>query len=193
MNDKIKILGEGLAFDDVLLVPQRSSIRSRYSGEIDTTALVARGAPPIQVPIISANMDTVTEAKMATTMALLGGFGVIHRFMSIEEQANEVRKVKERMRVMEEHPPVIHASATIHDARRLLKQRERGYVIVYDGDTFDGTLVGIATPRDFHAGTGDTPLREVMTPIERLWSVAPARRWKGRLPKCANIALRKCL
>jgi IMP dehydrogenase len=189
--DKIKILGEGLAFDDVLLVPQRSSIRSRYSGEIDTTALVARGAPPIQVPIISSNMDTVTEAKMATTMALLGGFGVIHRFMSIDDQVNEVRKVKERMRVMEDQPPVICASATIHDARRLLRQRERGYVIVYEGEAFNGTLVGIATPRDFHAGMPDTPLREVMTPLERLWSVPLGTNLEGAIAEMRKRRVEK--
>src|ERR1041384_3631837 len=106
MTTNPKIVGEGLGFDDVLLMPQRSGIRSRFSGEIDTSARVARGAPPIFIPIISANMDTVTDWRMATTMSLLGGFGVIHRFMSIEEQVTEVRKVKERMRVVEEHPPV---------------------------------------------------------------------------------------
>ena len=68
---------EALTFDDVLLVPQRSSIRSRFSGEIDTSARVARGAPAIHIPIISANMDTVTDWRMATTMSLLGGFGVL--------------------------------------------------------------------------------------------------------------------
>ncbi len=168
-----KIVGEGLGFDDVLLVPQRSSVRSRFSGEIDTSALVARGVPKIAIPIMSANMDTVTGWRMATTLALLGGFGVIHRFMSVEDQVKEVRKVKERMRVMEEHPPAILSSATIADARALLRRRERGYVIVYEGEEFTGEFVGIATPRDFHAGIPDTPLKEVMTPKERLWSVLP--------------------
>jgi IMP dehydrogenase len=168
-----KIIGEGLAFDDVLLVPQRSSIRSRFSGEIDTRARVAIGAPAIHIPIISANMDTVTGWRMATSMALLGGFGVIHRFMSTAEEVNEVRRVKERMRVIEEHPPVIPGHATIQDARRLLKQRERGYVIVHAGEAFDGTFIGIATPRDFEAGTPDTPLTEVMTPFARVHTVAP--------------------
>jgi IMP dehydrogenase len=168
-----KIIGEGLGFDDVLLVPQRSSIRSRFSGEIDTSAPIARGVSRITIPIISANMDTVTGWRMATTMALLGGFGVIHRFMSVEDQVKEVRKVKERMRVVEEHPPAISCSATIKDAQQFLKQRERGYVIVYEGDSFNGAFVGIATPRDFNAGEADTPLSQVMTPKDRLWSVPP--------------------
>ncbi|MBN8619573.1 MAG: IMP dehydrogenase [Anaerolineae bacterium] len=173
MNTQNKIVGEGLGFDDVLLMPQRSSIRSRFSGEIDTSASVARGAPKIHIPIISANMDTVTGWRMSTTLALLGGFGVIHRFMNIEDQVKEVRRVKERMRVIEDHPPVIPASATIRDAQRLLRERERGYVIVFEGESFDGSFVGIATPRDFDAGEGDTLLREVMTPKERLRSVPP--------------------
>ena len=171
MSTNPKIIGEGLGFDDVLLMPQRSSIRSRFSGEIDTSARVARGAPPVFIPIISANMDTVTDWRMATTMSLLGGFGVIHRFMSIDEQVTEVRKVKERMRVVEEHPPVIPSTATIRDARQLLKQRERGYVIIYDGGSYNGTFIGIATPRDFEAGTVDTPLSAIMTPRERMATV----------------------
>jgi IMP dehydrogenase len=179
MNTDQKILGEGLGFDDVLLVPQRSSIRSRFSGEISTAARVVRGVPEIQIPILSANMDTVTGWKMATTMALWGAFGVIHRFMSIDEQVKEVRRVKERMRVMEDHPPVIPVSATIADARRLLRERERGYVIVHEGETFDGSFLGIATPRDFDAGTPETTLDQIITPLERMWTVPPGTTLEG--------------
>lgn len=171
MTTNPKIVGEGLGFDDVLLMPQRSSIRSRFSGEIDTSARVARGAPAVHIPIISANMDTVTDWRMATTMSLLGGFGVLHRFMSVDEQVTEVRKVKERMRVVEEHPPVIPSTATIRDARHLLKQRERGYVIIHEGGGFTGAFIGIATPRDFEAGNPDTPLHAIMTPRERVATV----------------------
>lgn len=171
MTTRPKIIGEGLGFDDVLLMPQRSSIRSRYSGEIDTSAYVARGMPPIRIPIISSNMDTVTEWRMGTSMAFQGGFGILHRFMSVEGQVWQVRQVKERMRVIEEHPPAICADATIRDAQNLLKQRERGYVIVHEGAQFEGHFIGIATPRDFDAGQPDTPLREVMTPRERLFTV----------------------
>ncbi len=187
MNTQPKILGEGLGFDDVMLVPRRSTIRSRYSGEIETTAPIAKGAPPIAVPIISANMDTVTGWRMATLMANLGGFGVIHRFMNIEEQVNEVRRVKERMRVLEDRPPVIRADATIRDARRLLTVRERGYVILYEAsDTFNGEFVGIATPRDFDAGTPDMPLSQVMTPRERIYTVP-----QGTSLENAVIAMRQ--
>lgn len=191
MNTSPKIIGEGLAFDDVLLMPQRSSIRSRFSGEIDTSARVARGAPSIHIPILSANMDTVTDSRMATSLALLGAFGVIHRFMSIEDEVNEVRKVKERMRVIEEHPPVICGSATIQDARRLLKQRERGYVIVYEGESFNGSFVGIATPRDFEAGEPDTQLTQVMTPREKLWSVPPGSTLDGAVTEMRKHRVEK--
>lgn len=91
--------------------------------------------------------------------------------MSVDEQVTEVRKVKERMRVVEEHPPVIPSTATIRDARHLLKQRERGYVIVYEGERFTGTFIGIATPRDFEAGTPDSQLHEIMTPRVQIATV----------------------
>ena len=81
----------GLTFDDVLLVPKRSSIRSRSA--VDTSAWLVPGIR-MAIPIISANMDTVTEAPMAIVMAQTGGLGVIHRFMSIERQAEAVRRVK---------------------------------------------------------------------------------------------------
>ena len=93
MSTNPKIVGEGLGFDDVLLMPQRSSIRSRFSGEIDTSARVARGAPPVFIPIISANMDTVTDWRMATTMSLLGGFGVwLFRFETSPPSIDRGRK-----------------------------------------------------------------------------------------------------
>ena len=80
----------GLTFDDVLLVPKRSPVRSR--GDVDTTTRLARHIT-LQIPIISANMDTVTESQMAVAMARAGGIGIIHRWMSAEQQAAEVRRV----------------------------------------------------------------------------------------------------
>lgn len=103
-----KIIGEAYGFDDLLLRPQRSDVRSRYSGEISTTTRIARGVPEIYLPVISANMDTVTEWRMAQEMALLGGIGAIHRFMTIPDQVSQVRKVKERLCVIEDRPPIIH-------------------------------------------------------------------------------------
>jgi len=166
-----KIVGEGLGFEDVLLIPQRSDIRSRYGGDISTLSHIARGAPPISVPIVTANMDTVTEWEMAQTIGLQGGFSVIHRFMTIQQQVEQVRKVKERMRQLEDKPPLIHANSSIEQAKELLTKRERGYVIIYDSNVFTGSFVGIATRRDFDAGKPTQPLHNVMTPLKKMWTV----------------------
>src|SRR4051794_6385444 len=80
-----------LSYDDVLLVPQRTSVSSRRT--VDTSALLSRNVR-LQIPIVSANMDTVTEAQMAIEMARQGGIGIIHRFLPVDVQAAEVRKVK---------------------------------------------------------------------------------------------------
>ncbi len=127
--------------------------------------------PPIHVPIVSSNMDTVTEGLMATTMALHGGLGVIHRFIPSEQQAAEVLKVKETMRVIEEDPPLLPETATIADALNLLKKRPRGYIIVYHGETFSGPFVGIATTKDFLAEKPDAPITRIMTLRENVITV----------------------
>lgn len=169
-----KIIGRGYAYDDVLIVPDYSDISSRSSPEeINTSTLVARGMPQIELPIISANMDTVTENRMAMAMALHGGLGVIHRFSSIEEQARQVKHVKDRMRMMEDHPPTIPENATISDARKLLQERERGYVIVHSGNEFNGAFIGMATLKDFASDKADTPIIKVMTSLARLITVQP--------------------
>ncbi len=159
-----KIVGVGYAFDDVLILPRLSSIRSRYNREIDTSTYIANGMPKIKLPILSANMDTVTEHEMAMEMAFRGGLGVIHRFMPIKQQAHEVSLVKERMRLIEEHPPVISRNASINDAKELLNRRKRGYIIVYDNDLYNGDFSGIITTRDIEADEGKNNLvSSVMT------------------------------
>src|SRR4029453_4769931 len=90
-----------LTFDDVLLIPRRSSVRSRHA--VNTHTQFSRRVP-LAVPIISANMDTVTESAMASAMARLGGLGVIHRFMTIERQAVEVSRVKREEGFVVEDP-----------------------------------------------------------------------------------------
>lgn len=161
---KEKILPRGLSYEDVLIRPRYSDIRSRYGDQIDTSASVARGAPRINLPIVSANMDTVTESPMATEMALRGGLGIIHRFMTSDQQADQVRRVKERMRILEEDPPMVRETATIKDVLDLLAKRKRGYVIVYAGERFSGKFSGIATTRDYLLGELETPISKVMTP-----------------------------
>jgi len=156
---------EALAFSDVYLRPSFSDIKSRYGNQIDTSTLVANGAPRLNIPFISSGMDTVTEDDMATIFALNGGLGEIHRNNTPEDQSEMVRKVKEHMRVVEKLPPVISENATISEALELLSRRSRGYVICYPGDKFVGTFTGMATSRDFLAGEVGMKLKDVMTPF----------------------------
>jgi IMP dehydrogenase len=166
-----KLTGQGLAYSDVLIRPRLSDIRSRHSELLNPSTLIARGLPPIKLPILSANMDTVTEHRMAITMALHGGLGIIHRFMTPEEQANEVKKVKDLVRMIEDDPPLVSADTTIAEVINLQKQRNRGYVIVFPGKWFDGAFAGIATPRDFLTAPLHSPISKVMTPRTKVIAV----------------------
>jgi IMP dehydrogenase len=106
----VMIRGEGLTFDDVLLIPRLSSINSRK--EVDTSSFLTKKIK-INIPIVSSPMDTVTEARLAIAIAREGGVGVIHRFMSIEEQVREVMKVKRSEGIIIEKPYTISPNATI--------------------------------------------------------------------------------
>lgn len=158
----------GLTFDDVLLVPKRSSLRSR--SEVDTSTWLVRGIR-MAIPIISANMDTVTEAEMAIAMAQLGGIGVLHRFMPVERQAEMVRRVKRAESFVVENPITVSPEATLQEARGKMAETHIGGLVVVDAR---GHLLGMLTARDLllaqdESATVDT----VMTPRERL-VVAPA-------------------
>ncbi len=166
-----KITGHGLAYTDVLIRPRLSDIRSRHSDQLNTSTVIARGLPPIKLPIVSANMDTVTEHRMAITMALYGGIGIIHRFMTPEAQAAEVMQVKDLVRIIDDDPPLVPVTATIAQVVAIQKKRNRGYVIVYKGDRFDGTFVGIATTRDYPAASPTDRISKVMTPRSRVITV----------------------
>lgn len=166
-----KITGQGLAYSDVLIRPRLSDIRSRRSEQLNPSTLVARGLPTIKLPVLSANMDTVTEHRMAITMALYGGLGIIHRFMTPEEQANEVKKVKDLVRMIEDDPPLVRADTTIGEVISLQQKRNRGYVIVFSGTKFYGSFVGIATPRDFLTAPLTSPISKVMTPKNKIITV----------------------
>src|SRR5208282_4018303 len=118
----------GLTFDDVLLVPKYSAIRSRK--DVSTRANLARDIG-INVPMISANMDTVTEAEMAVTMAREGGIGIIHRFMSLEEQVDQVKKVKRTESIIIEAPYSLGESTSrVSDVRRVMNQRNVGGILI---------------------------------------------------------------
>lgn len=167
-NNKISYYNgdSALAFSDVYLLPSYSDIISRFGSQIDTSTIVARGAPKLNIPFLSAGMDTVTEDKMASVFALNGGMGEIHRNNSPDKQAEMIRMVKEVMRVIEKNPPVVSEDATIADALNLLQKRSRGYVIVYSGSDYVGDFCGMATSRDFIASDPDTKIKDVMTPFK---------------------------
>jgi len=158
----------GLTFDDVLLVPRRSRIRSRQS--VDTSSWLVPGVR-MAIPVISANMDTVTEAPMAVAMAQAGGIGIIHRFMSIERQAEAVRRVKRSESFVVENPITISPDTSLTDARHRMAEADIGGLVVADDN---GRLVGLLTRRDILlAPSGSMLAQEVMTPRSRL-IVAPA-------------------
>ncbi|HET9009455.1 MAG TPA: IMP dehydrogenase, partial [Nitrosarchaeum sp.] len=149
---------EGLTFDDVLLVPKYSDITSRSQTNLSTK--LSRNIS-INIPFVSANMDTVTESAMAVAMARAGGIGIIHRFLTIKEQANEVLKVKRSGSVMIENPYVISLDKTVQDAINYAEEKEISGLLVIDSNS---KLVGIVTDRDLLFETDTTNLiKDVMT------------------------------
>ncbi|MCD6591558.1 MAG: IMP dehydrogenase, partial [Thaumarchaeota archaeon] len=132
----------GLSFDDVLLVPRRSPIRSRR--EVDTRSKFTRRLW-LNIPIVSAAMDTVTESRMAIVMAREGGIGVIHRFMPPEKQAEEVSKVKRAENIVIEKPATIKPNSTIKEAKDLMSFLGISGLLVVDPEN---RLLGIITRRD---------------------------------------------
>ncbi|MCA9812800.1 MAG: IMP dehydrogenase [Nitrosarchaeum sp.] len=149
---------EGLTFDDVLLVPKYSDITSRSQTNLKTQ--LSRNIS-INIPFVSANMDTVTESAMAVAMARAGGIGIIHRFLTVKEQANEVLKVKRSGSVMIENPYSIHQDKTVQAARDYAEEKEVSGLLVVDSSS---KLVGIVTDRDLLFETDHTILlKDVMT------------------------------
>ena len=149
---------EGLTFDDVLLVPKYSDITSRSQTDLSTK--LSRNIS-LSIPFISANMDTVTEAPMAVTMARAGGIGIIHRFLTIQEQAKEVIKVKRAGSVIIENPYTINQDKTVQNAIDYANVQDVSGLLVVDSDS---KLVGIVTDRDLLFEKDTTHLiKEVMT------------------------------
>lgn len=147
----------GLTFDDVLLQPAASSV---LPGDADTSTQLTRGIR-LAIPIISSAMDTVTEAQMAIVMAQLGGIGVLHRNLSVEEQAKAVAQVKRYVAGMVVNPITISPDASLADAQGLMAIHHiSGIPVVEEG----GRLCGILTHRDVRfADKPDQPVRELMT------------------------------
>jgi len=148
---------EGLTFDDVLLVPKYSDITSRSQTDLSTK--LSRNIS-INIPFVSANMDTVTESSMAMAMARAGGIGIIHRFLTIKEQANEVLKVKRSGSVIIENPYSISSHKSIRDALDYAEDKEISGLLVVDSNS---KLVGIITERDLLFANSNDHIHDVMT------------------------------
>ncbi len=154
---------DALTFDDVLLVPKRSSIHSRK--DVDLSTRLSRNIK-LNIPIVSANMDSVTESAMAISMAHNGGIGIIHRFMPVERQVEEVLKVKRAESVIIEEPYTIWPTATMSDAKRLMQEKGVSGLLVVDANK---KLLGILTARDLLFEDNDlNRVSELMTPMKSL-------------------------
>ena len=152
-----KIVGEGLTYDDVLLIPAFSEVLPR---EVNIQAKFTRNIT-INVPIVSAAMDTVTESRMAIAMAREGGIGVLHKNMSIEAQALKVRKVKRAESGMIIDPVTLPLTATVKDAKDNMREFSIGGIPIVDKDH---KLLGIVTNRDLRFEKNNArPISEVMT------------------------------
>lgn len=152
-----KVIGEGLTYDDVLLIPNYSEILPR---EVSIQSKFSRNIT-LNVPIVSAAMDTVTESAMAIAMAQEGGIGVLHKNMTIEQQAAEVRKVKRAESGMIIDPVTLPLTATVGDAKQVMREYSIGGIPVVDENQ---TLKGIVTNRDLRFEKNNTrSILEVMT------------------------------
>jgi IMP dehydrogenase len=193
----MRILEQALTFDDVLLVPAYSEVLPR---EVDLSSQLTRGIR-VNLPFVSAAMDTVTEARLAITIAQEGGIGIVHKNMTIEGQAREVLRVKKFESGVISDPITITPDRTIREVLDLTRAKGISGVPVVVG----GKAVGIVTHRDLRFVTElDKPVSAVMTPQEQLITVrenapkdevlarcASARRWApARTPL---IASRPCV
>ncbi len=154
----MKILQDtALTYDDVLLVPQYSDVDSRRKLSIQTRLTKEI---TLQIPIVSANMDVVTESEMAITMARAGGIGIIHRFLSIEEQSRQIQRVKKAESFIVDNPIMMNTAHTVGDLKKIVDETGTGGILILNGDE---KLVGIVTTRDLLFENNDSkPLTEIM-------------------------------
>lgn len=152
-----KFFGEGLTFDDVLLVPSYSDVLPR---EVNISTQLTKDIS-LNIPLLSAAMDTVTESTLAIALAREGGIGILHKNMSIDKQAEQVRKVKRSESGLIIDPVTLHVNATIADALKLMKENKIGGIPIVDTSN---KLVGILTNRDLRFETNKAKkVSEVMT------------------------------
>ena len=160
----MRITGDGLTFDDVLLLPDYSEVLPK---EVNLATRLTREIT-LQVPLLAAAMDTVTEARLAIALAQEGGIGIVHKNMSAEEQAAQVHQVKKFESGVIRDPITVSPDASIGDVMALTRAKRISGVPVVD----KGRLVGIVTSRDLRFETRfDAPVREIMTPQARLVTV----------------------
>ena len=150
---------EGVTFDDVLLVPKYSKVTSRSDTDLSTK--LSKNIS-LNMPLISANMDTVTESSMAVTVAREGGIGIIHRFLTIQQQVNEVLKVKRSGSIIIENPYTINSELTIKDAFSIMNEKQVSGLLVTDSNS---KIIGILTERDvlFEPTDSTKLVKELMT------------------------------
>jgi IMP dehydrogenase len=160
---------EALTFDDVSLVPAYSEI---LPGDVDLRCRLTREIE-MPSPVISAAMDTVTEARLAITMAQEGGIGVIHKNMPLEQQAEQVRVVKKYEAGVIKDPITVTPTTTIREVQDITRENNiSGVPVVERGGSNDGELVGIVTSRDMRFETRlDDPVSNIMTPKTKLITV----------------------
>ncbi|WP_256010588.1 IMP dehydrogenase [Desertivirga xinjiangensis] len=155
--DPEKFVAEGLTYDDVLLIPAYSEVLPR---DVNTQSYLTKKIR-INVPIVSAAMDTVTEAELAIAIAQAGGIGILHKNMTIQQQAEEVRKVKRSESGMIQDPVTLHQNALVSDAFKIMQEYRIGGIPIVDSES---KLVGILTNRDLRFQKDlNRPLHEVMT------------------------------
>ena len=157
-----------LTYDDVLLVPKKSDVQSRQ--DVDITANLTKNIS-LKIPLVSANMDTVTENRMAIAMSLAGGIGIIHRFCDIETQVKEVIKVKRKQNIIIDNPFTIHPDRTLAEVKTKITELNcTSFLVTADGHK----LLGIITHRDMLFATNDNVLvSDLMTPKSKLITAAP--------------------
>lgn len=160
----MRVLQEALTFDDVLLVPDHSTVLPK---QVDLGSWLTREIA-LNIPLVSAAMDTVTEARLAITVAQEGGIGIIHKNMTIDEQAEQVRIVKKFESGVIKDAITVSPRTSIREVRALTRAHNISGVPVVDGED----LVGIVTNRDLRFETSyDNPVSSIMTPKERLITV----------------------
>ena len=160
----LRIAQEALTFDDVLLLPGYSEVLPK---DVSLSTRLTRGIE-LKIPLVSAAMDTVTEARLAIAMAQEGGIGIIHKNMTVAQQANEVRKVKKHESGVVKDPITIDSSASVRDLLDLTTRHKISGVPVLEGTD----LVGIVTSRDVRFVSNlDKTVAEIMTPKDRLVTV----------------------